>query len=64
MLAGGIILTLVFGLICSMPTNTHTFFYRSGIDAVAKEDIATTSGYLEQLKNYSISANHKREKNQ
>ena len=27
-LIGGIIIVLFFWLICSMPTNTHTFFYR------------------------------------
>ena len=61
-LTGGIILTLAFWLICSMPTNTHTFFYRSGINGVAKEDITTTAGYLEQLKSFSMSANYKIEK--
>ncbi len=61
-LAGGIILTLAFWLICSMPTNTHTFFYRSGINGVAKEDITTTAGYLEQLKSFSMSENFKIEK--
>lgn len=58
-LVGGIVLTLAFWLICSMPTNTHTFFYRSSINSVAKEDITTTAGYLEQLKNFSMSANYK-----
>ena len=61
-LAGGIIITLAFWLICSMPTNTHTFFYRSGINAVAKEDITTTAGYLEQLRGFTMSANYKTEK--
>lgn len=47
----GIIITLIFWLVCSMPTNTHTFFYRSVANAIAKDDIQTTIGYLNQLKN-------------
>lgn len=50
-LIGGVVITLVFWLICSMPTNTHTFFYRSVANAIAKEDVQTTSGYLQQLIN-------------
>lgn len=46
---GGIFLTLVFWLVCSMPTNTHTFFYRNVIDATVSEDITATKGYLDQL---------------
>lgn len=30
-LLGGIFIVLVFWLLCSMPTNTHTFFYRSHV---------------------------------
>lgn len=48
-LIAGIIITLVFWLVCSMPTNTHTFFYRSVANSIAKDDIQTTSGYLNQL---------------
>ncbi len=47
----GIIITLIFWLVCSMPTNTHTFFYRSVANSIAKDDITTTTGYLNQLKN-------------
>ena len=61
-LAGGIIITLAFWLVCSMPTNTHTFFYRSGINGVAQEDITTTAGYLEQLKDFTLSENYKKAK--
>lgn len=49
-LLGGIIITLFFWLICSMPTNTHTFFYRSVINDKVTSDISTTEGYLEQIK--------------
>ncbi len=47
----GIVITLVFWLVCSMPTNTHTFFYRNVANSIAKDDIQTTSGYLNQLVN-------------
>lgn len=50
-LIGGTLITLVFWLICSMPTNTHTFFYRSVANGIAKDDIGTTKGYLNQLVN-------------
>ncbi len=50
-LIGGILIVLVFWLVCSMPTNTHTFFYRSVVNGIAKEDIGMTKGYLNQLVN-------------
>lgn len=50
-LIGGILLVLIFWLICSMPTNTHTFFYRTVINDKVNSDISTTRGYLEQIKN-------------
>lgn len=49
-LFGGIIIVLIFWLICSMPTNTHTFFYRNLIDQKVTTDIAATQGYLAQIK--------------
>lgn len=48
-LVGGLILFLFFWLVCIMPTNTHTFFYRSTITDVVTQDLATTKGYLQQL---------------
>lgn len=42
----GLFLLLVFWLVCSMPTNTHTFFYRTCITDVALDDLKTTEGYL------------------
>ena len=45
----GFLIVLVFWLVCSMPTNTHTFFYRSVASGVAKDDIQTTTGLLDQL---------------
>lgn len=47
---GGIIILLIFWLVCSMPTNTHTFFYRSIIHDKVTNDIATTEGYLIQIR--------------
>ena len=50
-LVGGIVIVLIFWLICSMPTNTHTFFYRTVINDKVTSDISTTSGYLDQIEN-------------
>lgn len=50
-LVGGIILMIVFWLLCSMPTNTHTFFYRTVINDKVSADISLTRGYLGQIKN-------------
>ena len=50
-LIGGFIVTLLFWLICSMPTNTHTFVFRDVVDGVVSNDVNTTIGYLEQLNN-------------
>lgn len=47
---GGLILFLVFWLVCIMPTNTHTFFYRSTITDIVTQDLATTKGYIQQLR--------------
>lgn len=45
----GILLLIVFWLLMSMPTNTHTFFYNHEIGNVVQEDLATTDKYLEQV---------------
>lgn len=50
-LIGGIIILLVFWLVCSMPTNTHTFFYRTVINDKVSTDISTTRSYLNQIIN-------------
>lgn len=50
---GGLLMALVFWLLCSMPTNTHTFFYRSDINGVVSEDLSKTENYLNQLANAS-----------
>ncbi len=35
---------------CSMPTYTHTFFYRTVISDVTNNDIQRTTDYLAQIK--------------
>lgn len=49
-LIAGIVIVLFFWLICSMPTNTHTFFYRNCITDIVTQDLTTTKGYLQQLR--------------
>lgn len=49
-LVGGVILLFVFWLICSMPTNTHTFFYRNCITDVTLDDLKNTEGYLNDIR--------------
>ena len=49
-LMAGIVITIVFWLVCSMPTNTHTFFYRTVISDRVGSDISITRGYLGQIK--------------
>lgn len=49
-LIGGIFLLLVFWLVCSMPTNTHTFFYRTCITDIALDDLKTAEGYLTDIR--------------
>jgi hypothetical protein len=53
-LVGGVVIVLVFWLICSMPTNTHTFFFRNLIDQKVTNDISATQGYLSQIKDNTV----------
>lgn len=57
MLIGGVFITLVFWLVCSMPTNTHTFFYRTVIGDKVTGDISTTRNYLVQIQNNTNNRN-------
>jgi hypothetical protein len=50
-LVSGILLLLSFWLCFSLPTNTHTFFYRTEIKPVLIEELQTTRGKLELLQN-------------
>lgn len=61
-LVGGILIVLCFWLLFSMPTNTHTFFFRSAIDSITSNDISTTKGYLDQLKNSTLTETKIRDK--
>lgn len=61
-LIGGILILIFFWLIFSMPTNTHTFFYRSSIGSVTSSDISMTKGYLDQLKNNTLTETKIRDK--
>lgn len=56
-LIGGVVILLIFWLICSMPTNTHTFFYRTVIGDKVTSDISMTRGYLGQIKNNTNNKN-------
>lgn len=53
-LIGGIFILIVFWLICSMPTNTHTFFYRNAINDKVTDDISLTKSYLAQIKDNTV----------
>lgn len=48
-LCGGTILVIFFWLLMSMPTNTHTFFYKDKIGSTISKDIEITNKYLQQI---------------
>jgi hypothetical protein len=50
-LLGGLLLMLMFWVIFSLPTNTHTFYYRSAINDVLIQDITETKSRLQNLYN-------------
>jgi len=50
----GTITVLIFWLLCSMPTNTHTFFFRNLIDESVTSDIAATNGYLSDIRDNTV----------
>ena len=45
-LIGGILIVIAFWLLFSMPTNTHTFFYRNAISSIASEDCCLVYYFL------------------
>lgn len=53
----GVVLVIVFWLFCSMPTNTHTFFYRNLINDRVTSELSTTQGYLAQIKDGTVTEN-------
>ena len=48
---GGILILLLFWVIFSIPTNTHTFFYKSTIQDVLIQDLSNTKSRLQDLAN-------------
>lgn len=48
-LLGGLALMILFWLVISMPTNTHTFFYNEQICDAVLSDISVTENYLIQI---------------
>ena len=53
-MAIGVIGVLVFWLMVSLPTNTHTLLYRASIRPIITADIHRTMGYLTDLKDNNI----------
>ena len=53
---GGVLLVVLFWLLMSMPTNTHTFFYNDKIGSVISKDIETTNKYLSQIVDRGMSS--------
>ena len=50
----GIVGLLIFWLMISLPTNTHTLLYRASIKEVIKTDLTRTQGYLLGLKENNL----------
>ena len=59
-LTGGVLLLLVFWVIFSIPTNTHTFFYRSAIRDILTQDLTNTNTELNNLLNTPLSEQEKK----
>jgi hypothetical protein len=55
-LIGGIILLLIFWILFFLPTNTHTFFYRSVIKDVLVRDLTDTKTRLQDLANEGMAS--------
>ena len=45
---------VVFWLIISLPTNTHTLLYRASIKNIITTDLTRTQGYLQGLKDNNV----------
>lgn len=50
----GLIGLLIFWLMVSLPTNTHTLLYRASIKEIIKSDLTRTQGYLQGLKDNNV----------
>lgn len=53
-LLGGLVMLLIFWVAFSLPTNTHTFFYRSVVMEILSKDLTDTKNQLEQLEDDNI----------
>lgn len=50
----GLLGLIVFWLVVSLPTNTHTLLYRSSIKNIITADLNRTNGYLQSLKDNNV----------
>lgn len=50
----GLVGLIVFWLMVSLPTNTHTLLYRASIKEIIKSDLTRTQGYLQGLKDNNV----------
>ena len=50
----GLLGLVVFWLMVSLPTNTHTLLYRASIKEIIKTDLTRTQGYLQGLKDNNL----------
>lgn len=46
---GGLLLVVIFWLLMSLPTNTHTFYFNDKIAGVVTKEIDQTNKYLDQI---------------
>lgn len=53
----GLVGLLIFWLMVSLPTNTHTLLYRASIKEIIKTDLTRTQGYLLALKDNNVEIN-------
>lgn len=53
-LTGGMVLLILFWLVVSMPTNTHTFFYNEQVCDVVLSDVSVTESYLDQIEKRQV----------
>lgn len=55
-IVGGILILLFFWVIFSIPTNTHTFFYKATIQDVLTQDLTNTKAELQSLNDDQMAA--------
>lgn len=63
-IVGGILILLFFWVVFSIPTNTHTFFYKATIQDVLTQDLTNTKAELQSLDNDQMASDRiNKEKN-